>query len=109
MEDLELQAFAATHWCSEQGSHPKAWKGKTDMVWVLSYRGYGQQKLDTAQLLAQTYGNMVHDFYHKVCEMKGYHLPNENCCCRLCNIECQMYHNNDRKQRSKSLTHTAHI
>jgi hypothetical protein len=59
MEDLELQAFAATHWCSEQGSHPKAWKGKTDMVWVLSYRDYGQQKLDTAQLLAQTYGNMT--------------------------------------------------
>jgi hypothetical protein len=46
----------------------------------------------------------VHGFHHKVCQTKGFHLPSENCRCKLCYLECERYHITDCKRRSKSLT-----
>jgi hypothetical protein len=42
----------------------------------------------------------AHGFHHKVCQRKSFHVPDENCLCKLCG----RYHIVVCKQRAQSVT-----
>jgi hypothetical protein len=46
----------------------------------------------------------VQGFHHKIFQMKGYHSPNENCRCKVCDSDFMRYHMIDCKPRTKSLS-----
>ena len=45
----------------------------------------------------------VHGFNHKVCSMKIFHEPNQECKCKLCNGPCERYHVEKCTERHLSL------
>ena len=45
----------------------------------------------------------IHGFHHKICNSATYHIPSENCVCRLCGNRCDRYHIAKCMKRVKSL------
>ena len=45
----------------------------------------------------------VHGYHHKVCKNKGFHDPDNNCVCELCEQPCDHYHITVCKKLGKSL------
>lgn len=46
----------------------------------------------------------IHGFHHKICVVKKYHNPQEDCVCELCNGKCDKYHISKCCKRSMSLS-----
>jgi hypothetical protein len=45
----------------------------------------------------------VHNFDHKVCYLKSFHIPNDNFMCNLWGVVCGRYHIMICKQRTQPL------
>lgn len=49
----------------------------------------------------------IHGFHHKICKIKKFHEPSEECVCELCNKTCDRYHITKCNNRTKSLNEYA--
>jgi hypothetical protein len=43
----------------------------------------------------------LNGFHYKMCQLKSYHPPNENCCRKLHDLECGTYYNTNCKVKKR--------